>query len=154
MSDRTGIPNHSPDDLERALAAWIRLGTADAAQRETGIQASTLRAHKTRHPERFAELKETYERELQERRRSIAVEVIEGVREATLVCRRLHPAQNDDAVRDSRPSKNFPRTSPAVVVRHGASTDPELAVVVAAWADPPAAVRAFIVAIVRAARAK
>ncbi len=38
--------NYPPETVERALAAWLRLGSAEAAERETGIPAGTLRVHK------------------------------------------------------------------------------------------------------------
>ncbi len=86
---RRGKPKHSRESLERALAAWIRTGSAGQAERETGIPAGTLWAYKHRHPETFEELTRVFERELQDKRRAIAAEVVEGIREGALVCRRL-----------------------------------------------------------------
>ncbi len=42
---REGMRNFPPEAVERALAAWLRLGSAEAAERETGVPAGTLRAH-------------------------------------------------------------------------------------------------------------
>ena len=80
--------NYPPEAVERALAAWLRLGSAEAAERETGIPAGTLRVHKHRNPDKFRELQEALDQELREQRRAIAQEVVEGIREGVLVCRK------------------------------------------------------------------
>ena len=85
---RPDAPNYAPEVVDRALAAWLRLGSADAAERETGVPASTLRAHKHRHPDKFREIQAAFDRELREHRRAIAKEVVEGIREGVLVCRK------------------------------------------------------------------
>ena len=82
-------PPHSPEDLERRPDAWIRSGSSDAAERETGISAAALRAQKSRHPDKFRQLAEAYERELSDARRAIARDVVDGIREGVLVCRKL-----------------------------------------------------------------
>ena len=69
---RNDAPNYSPEEVDRALAAWLRLGSSDAAERETGVPAATLRATKHRHPDRFREIQVAFEQELRENRRAIA----------------------------------------------------------------------------------
>ena len=86
---RAGSPNHSPEELELGLAAWIRLGTSEAAARETSVHAGSLRKHKSRHPEKWRELTEAHERAICARRRAIAADVVEGIAEGVLVSRRL-----------------------------------------------------------------
>ena len=83
-----GQPDWKPDDIERAVSAWLRLGTAEAASRETGIPARTIRSWRTSHAQRFADQQAAFEQELRENRRAIAKEVIDGIREGVLVCRK------------------------------------------------------------------
>ena len=82
-----GQPDWNPEDIERALGAWLRLGTAEAASRETGIPGRTIRSWRVLHPERFAEHEERFGRELSALREEIAQQAAEGVQEAVLVAR-------------------------------------------------------------------
>ncbi len=47
-----------------------------------------MRVHKHRNPDKFRELQEALDQELREHRRAIAKEVVEGIREGVLVCRK------------------------------------------------------------------
>ena len=78
-----------PEDIERALGAWLRLGTAAAASRETGIPGRTIRSWRALHPERFVEHQERFGRELSALREEIGQQAAEGVQEAVLVARRV-----------------------------------------------------------------
>ena len=64
-----------------------------------------------------------------------------------------HPTENASGAGDSRPSGNRPSTGPSSQAQNEPAMDAELAVVAAAWASLPAALRAGIVAMVRAAGA-
>ena len=63
-----------------------------------------------------------------------------------------HSPQDGDEEGDARGSAKTSRSSPSSQMQEPALHDPELAVVVTAWHDLPAAVRAGIAAMVRAAR--
>ena len=84
---QAGSTNRTRVDIETGLRAWIRLGTAEAAAAETGMPASSLRSFKCRHPDTWDKLGRVFGEELREKRRAVAAEVIEGIREGILVCR-------------------------------------------------------------------
>ena len=94
-----GQTERSREDVERGLAAWLRLGTSKAAAAETGIPAGTLRTHRHRYPVMAAQIREAHERALRQVRDEIAKEAAEGVQEAILVARR---ALRGEAVIDAR----------------------------------------------------
>jgi len=54
--------------VERGFAAWLRLGSAEAAEAETGIKAETLRSWKFREPQRFATAQRAHDEALAEYR--------------------------------------------------------------------------------------
>ena len=84
----SGQKKWSPEDIERGLAAWLRLGTSTAAAAETGIAATTLRARKHRHPEIARKIRDAHERAMRNLREEIASDAAAGVAEAILVARR------------------------------------------------------------------
>ncbi len=89
MAAEAGQPgNWTPEDVERAIGAWLKLGSAEAASRETGIPGRTIRSWRVLHPERFTEHQERFRRELQAIREEVAHEAAEGIREGVLVCRK------------------------------------------------------------------
>ena len=61
------------------------------------------------------------------------------------------PAKNVSRVGVSGPSENCPSTGPSSRVLSALPADPDLAVVIASWAELPAALRSGIVAMVRSA---
>ncbi len=82
-----GRPDWKPEDIERALAAWMKHGSAEQASKETGIPVRTIRCWRARHPERFADHCRRLARELQDLREETARDAAEGVREGVLISR-------------------------------------------------------------------
>ena len=82
-----GQADWKPEDIERALAAWMKHGSAEQASKETGIPVRTIRCWRARHPERFADHCRRLARELQDLREETARDAAEGVREGVLICR-------------------------------------------------------------------
>ena len=83
-----GQSDWSREDIERGLAAWLRLGTSTAAAAETGIAAGTLRSRRHRHPELACKIREAHDCAMKELREEIAKDAAEGIREAVLVARK------------------------------------------------------------------
>ena len=83
-----GSRDWTREEIERGLAAWLRLGTSAAAAAETSIPAGTLRSIKHRHPEYCRALQQAHARALSNLREEIATAAAEGVREAVHVARR------------------------------------------------------------------
>ncbi len=71
-----------------------------------------------------------------------------------LINSQMHVAENEPSVADTGHLAKTPRTRHRTQQQDGLPTDPELAVVAAAWDDLPAAVRVGIAAMVRASGAE
>jgi hypothetical protein len=56
-----GAPVHSPEDVERGLAALVIAGSSIRASEVTGINDSTLREWKLKHAERYEQLRHELE---------------------------------------------------------------------------------------------
>lgn len=62
-----GSRNAKPKDIQAGLDALIRLGSSEAAEKETGVKAATIRRWKADHPQIFHDLSQSHARELEER---------------------------------------------------------------------------------------
>ena len=98
-------PARPAEEIDLAFQAWIRSGSAEAASAEVGISSGTLRSYKRRQPQRFEAVRLAYEHELAARRQAIAREVVEGLQESALVCRKLLRSDlRESASAESHPS--------------------------------------------------
>ena len=88
MTRQVGRPDWSPEQVERGISAWLKLGSSEEAAKETGIPARTIRSWRALHPGRFADHCRRLARGLQAVREEVAQEAAEGIREAVLVVRR------------------------------------------------------------------